>query len=187
MVWLCCPGNDGESIRGTSSRAIRHGTLGHSRLSSLSHCGLILAQRVELVWRELISTLEKKKTAQAGIDSSSKKYFPKILVCEEKATIVINWLINTLIWLTVGRLDLTDRLGDGDCFIYTFLLATLLFVSLLCFQNSICYCVNSEEMTSYIQRPLEECHVYCDTEPYRCGGDRNRVSVYSKWFRPVLT
>ena len=27
----------------TSSRASRQGTLGHSRLSSLSHCGLILA------------------------------------------------------------------------------------------------------------------------------------------------
>ena len=27
----------------TSSHATRHGTLGHSRLSSLSHCGLILA------------------------------------------------------------------------------------------------------------------------------------------------
>ena len=33
----------------TSSHATRQGTLGHSRLSSLSHCGLILALRVELV------------------------------------------------------------------------------------------------------------------------------------------
>ena len=32
-----------------SSHATRQGTLGHSRLSSLSHCGLILAERVELV------------------------------------------------------------------------------------------------------------------------------------------
>ena len=33
----------------TSSHATRQGTLGHSSLSSLSHCGLILAYRVELV------------------------------------------------------------------------------------------------------------------------------------------
>ena len=33
----------------TSSRATRQGTLGHSRLSWLSHCGLILAYGVELV------------------------------------------------------------------------------------------------------------------------------------------
>ena len=33
----------------TSSHASRQGTLGHSRLSSLSHWGLILAKRVELV------------------------------------------------------------------------------------------------------------------------------------------
>ena len=33
----------------TSSYASRHGTLGHSHLSSLSHYGLILAKRVELV------------------------------------------------------------------------------------------------------------------------------------------
>ena len=33
----------------TSSRAPCHETLGHSRLSSLNHCGLILAERVELV------------------------------------------------------------------------------------------------------------------------------------------
>ena len=33
----------------TSSNATHQGTPGHSRLSSLSHCELILAQRVELV------------------------------------------------------------------------------------------------------------------------------------------
>ena len=32
----------------TSSHATRHGTLGHSHLSSLSHCELILAKGVEL-------------------------------------------------------------------------------------------------------------------------------------------
>ena len=33
----------------TSSHATRLGTLGHSHLSSLSHSGLILAGRVELI------------------------------------------------------------------------------------------------------------------------------------------
>ena len=33
----------------TRSHATRQGTFGYSRLSSLSHCGLILAERVELV------------------------------------------------------------------------------------------------------------------------------------------
>ena len=66
----------------TSSHAARQGTLDHSRLSSLSHCGLILAKRVELVYalwteadqkggisvRELISTLKK---ALAGNELSN--------------------------------------------------------------------------------------------------------------------
>ena len=34
----------------TSSNATRQGILSHSRLSSLSHCGLILAYRMELVF-----------------------------------------------------------------------------------------------------------------------------------------
>ena len=34
----------------TSAQATRQGTLSHSHLSSLSHCGLILAERVELVY-----------------------------------------------------------------------------------------------------------------------------------------
>ena len=33
----------------TSSHTTRQGTLGYSRLKSLSHCGLILAKRVELM------------------------------------------------------------------------------------------------------------------------------------------
>ena len=33
----------------TSRHTTRQGTLGHSRLSSLSHCGLILAEGEELV------------------------------------------------------------------------------------------------------------------------------------------
>ena len=34
----------------TCSHATRQGALGHSRLSWLSHCGLILTERVELVY-----------------------------------------------------------------------------------------------------------------------------------------
>ena len=33
----------------TSSHATRQGTLGHSRLSSLSHCGLILEEKASTV------------------------------------------------------------------------------------------------------------------------------------------
>ena len=47
----------------TSSLATRQGTLGHSRLSSLSHCGLILAKRVELV---CAADLHFKKKSAGG-------------------------------------------------------------------------------------------------------------------------
>ena len=43
----------------TSSHATRNGTLGHSRLSSLSHCGLILAQRVVEHSPEILAREEK--------------------------------------------------------------------------------------------------------------------------------
>ena len=39
-------------------------TLGHSHLSLLSHCGLILAQNVESGVNELISTLKKKSASR---------------------------------------------------------------------------------------------------------------------------
>ena len=53
----------------TNSHTTRKGTLSHSRFSSLSYCGLILARRVELVC-VLIST-KKKKKAQAGNELSN--------------------------------------------------------------------------------------------------------------------
>ena len=56
--------------------------LGHSCLSSMSHFGLTLALRVELVcvsWSPL-----KGKKVQMGINSS--KLFPQIRGCEEKVT-----------------------------------------------------------------------------------------------------
>ena len=40
----------------TSSHSTGQGIFGHSRLSSLSHCGLILAKNSGLSVRELIST-----------------------------------------------------------------------------------------------------------------------------------
>ena len=53
----------------TSSHASHQGTHGHSHLNSLSHCGLILIKRVELVCASL-SPLFKKK-AQAGNELSN--------------------------------------------------------------------------------------------------------------------
>ena len=50
-----------------SSHATCQGTLSHSHLSSLSHCGLILALRVELVCMSQ-SQLKKKKKAQVGTE-----------------------------------------------------------------------------------------------------------------------
>ena len=41
--------NSEETYQETSSHATRQETLGQSRLSSLSHCGLNLAERVKLV------------------------------------------------------------------------------------------------------------------------------------------
>ena len=57
----------------TSSHATCQGTLGHSRLSSMSHCGLILA--------------EKKKKKGAG-GESVVEHSPKIMANEEKATAI---------------------------------------------------------------------------------------------------
>ena len=51
----------------TSSRATCQGTFGHSRLSSLSHCGLILDYGGGISVRELISTL--KKNCRRGMNS----------------------------------------------------------------------------------------------------------------------
>ena len=36
-------------LLGTSSLATRQGTLSHSHLSSLSHCGLVMAEKVEFL------------------------------------------------------------------------------------------------------------------------------------------
>ena len=88
-------------------------------------------------------------------------------------------------WMDGWMDRLICRFNSFDLFWYEFPFAIVLnsFLSMclfVCFQNNMCYCINSMEMTSYTRRPLEECHVYCSTEPYRCGGDNHRVSVYSK-------
>ena len=59
-----------------SSNETRQGTLRHSRLGSLSHCGLILALRVELV-RELISTLKRKRKRKAQAENELSNILPK--------------------------------------------------------------------------------------------------------------
>ena len=59
----------------TSSHATRLGTLGHSRLSSLSHHGLILAQRVELVCASYSPLL--KKCRWRGMNSRTSSQNPR--------------------------------------------------------------------------------------------------------------
>ena len=71
----------------TSSLATHWGTLGHSHLSLLSHFRLFLAgekKKSGISVRELISTLKKKKKAQAG----NELPFPKNFASEEKATTI---------------------------------------------------------------------------------------------------
>ena len=51
----------------TNSQAFHQETLGYSRLSSLSHCGLILAERVEFER----ANFHFKKKAQAGNELSN--------------------------------------------------------------------------------------------------------------------
>ena len=60
--------------------AVRH----ESRLSSLSHYGLILTYRVKLVCNELISTSKNKNKKSAG-GEWMEEHTPKILASEEKA------------------------------------------------------------------------------------------------------
>ena len=67
----------------TSSHATHQATLSHSRLRSRSHCGLILAQRVEILRASYIPLKKKKKKAGAErmVDHSSK-----IIANEDKVT-----------------------------------------------------------------------------------------------------
>ena len=56
---LCCPGTEWEPLRKRSSRVTHWEMLFHTHPSLLSHCGLILASRVEIGVHELISTKEE--------------------------------------------------------------------------------------------------------------------------------
>ena len=55
-----------EPYQETSSHAICHGTFDHSCLSSLCHCGLILAYKSGFSVRQLMSTLKKEETKKEG-------------------------------------------------------------------------------------------------------------------------
>ena len=52
-----------ETKQGTSSDATRQGKLGHCRLSSLSHCGLILGLKSWCARADLHFKKKKKKSA----------------------------------------------------------------------------------------------------------------------------
>ena len=71
----------------TSSHATCQETFGHSRLSSQSHCGLILSKRVELVCASL-SRLKKKKERkkERWQGMNGRTFSAKIFASEEKAT-----------------------------------------------------------------------------------------------------
>ena len=64
--WLTMPlsRHSARAYQEMSTHATHQETLGHSRLSSLSHCGLILAHRVKLVCASK-SSLKKKKVQAA--------------------------------------------------------------------------------------------------------------------------
>ena len=65
-----------ESYYGTSSHSTCLGTLFHSLLSSLSHCGLIMAKKSGIFVYELISTLKKKKRNKKCRQGVNCRIFP---------------------------------------------------------------------------------------------------------------
>ena len=68
----------------TSSHASRHGTLSTSRLTSLSHCGLILAERLQSVGANYATLWKKSAGGKWMVERS-----PQILASEEKATTTV--------------------------------------------------------------------------------------------------
>ena len=67
-----------KSIRETSSHALRQGAFGHSRLSSPSHCGLILTKRVELVCASLSLPIRKKEKHRRGLIRQTSPSNPRM-------------------------------------------------------------------------------------------------------------
>ena len=70
-------------------------TLGHSRLSPMSHCGLILAKKKKKREKKLNwcarADLHFKEKAQAGTDSS--KLFSQSSRMQGKASIVLQFIV----------------------------------------------------------------------------------------------
>ena len=69
----------------TSSPATCQGTLGHGRLSSLSHCGPNPVVKSELIVHELISTFKKKKEKSAARECIAELSL-QILAARKKKT-----------------------------------------------------------------------------------------------------
>ena len=79
--WLCCPSIVCKPVK-INSHTTHQGTLGHSHHSPLSHCGLILSERVELMCMSW--SPHKKKCRQEPI--YKKCLLPRIVICQEEAT-----------------------------------------------------------------------------------------------------
>ena len=84
-----------------SSNATRQGTLSHSRLSSLSHSGLILAKEWNLCVRANLH-LKKTKTGREWIVEHS----PEFLACEEETTTTSHH--HVLVWSVRKRSPLNQ-------------------------------------------------------------------------------
>ncbi|KAL8592780.1 hypothetical protein ACOMHN_045934 [Nucella lapillus] len=55
---------------------------------------------------------------------------------------------------------------------------TMCTTNIIAIQDSSCYCLSPDKMAALERRPLASCYRYCSREPYRCGGDDSRISVY---------
>ena len=88
----------GNLSQKTSSHATHHKTLGHSHLSSPSHCWLILAQKSGIRMRELISTQKKKRRGKKKerVQAGNESPFPQIHASDEETTTgkLVNHYIN---------------------------------------------------------------------------------------------
>ena len=80
-----CRHNVGTYKKKTSSHATRQRTLGHSRLSSPSHSGLILAFKKKWNWCAPAGLHLKKEEAQPGNESSNLTQ--KVLASGEKPSL----------------------------------------------------------------------------------------------------
>ena len=76
LGWLCCPGNVWESTWEVSSHAPHRGTLIHSHLSLLSHCGLIPGLK-EWNWCARSDFHLKKNPQQQASAGTHSSHVPK--------------------------------------------------------------------------------------------------------------